>query len=87
MLAMSASQRRVENYEGGDPKNRNKERPFNPDGFPLMLQQPGKQVNDGNTQPVNGVKQYTEENEYLEGPIFINSIQKTADIASQEGCQ
>jgi hypothetical protein len=71
---MSASQRRSENYEGCDPENGDKDRPLHPDGLCLMLQEPGEQVDDGNTQPINGMEQHAEENKNLEGPVFINAV-------------
>src|SRR5512139_191912 len=87
LVAMSASQRRIQDQKSRDPKYRDKDRPFDPDGFCLVLQEPGEQVDDGNAQAVNGMEQRAEENEDLEGPVRINAVQKAANIPTQEGRQ
>src|SRR6266540_2812787 len=83
-LAMSTSQRRLNDHEGGNPKDRNKDRPFHPDGFLLMLQHFGPQIEDRNAQSIDGVEQHAEENKDLEKPVFINMVQRTSNISSKK---
>jgi hypothetical protein len=82
---MSASQPRAEDHERRDPKNRDKDRPFDPDGLPLVLQQFWEKVDNGNTQPIDGMEQHAEKNEDLEGPVLINAVQGITDVASHKG--
>src|SRR6266487_3695236 len=71
-FAMSASHGRANNHKCRDPENGNKDRPFQPDRFVLVLQQLGPQIHNGDPQSIDGVEQYTEENKDLEEPVFIN---------------
>src|SRR5574338_705664 len=76
VVAMSASQRRGQDHKGRDPKDRDKYRPLHPDGFALVHQRLGKEINDGNAQAIDGMEQHAEENEDLEQPILIDAVQK-----------
>ncbi len=69
LVAMSASQRRGEDHKDGKSIDGEKDRPFDPDGLALVLEQLRQQIEDGNAQPIDGMEQHTEENEDLEGPV------------------
>jgi hypothetical protein len=86
-VAMSASHRRGQDHKSRDPEDGDKDRPFDPDSLCLMLQKLGKQIDDGNAQPIDRMEQDTEEDEDLEGPVLINIVQKAANIPTKEGCK
>jgi len=75
----SADDRQNSNAIGGD-----EDRPLDPNGFAMVFDQLWKQVEDGDPQAVDRVKQGAKENENLEHPVFVNGIQESPDIPTQE---
>jgi hypothetical protein len=84
---MLPSHRSADDSQNGNAKDRQENRPLDPNGFALMLDQFWKQVEDGDPQAIDGVKQGAKENENLEHPVFVNSIQESPDFSTQERCQ
>jgi len=80
----SASQRRLQDNEGSQPIDWDKDRPFYPDGFTLVYDQFRPQVKDTDAQAVNPMEQSTEENEDLEKPVCVNVIKEASDTSPYE---
>jgi serine/threonine protein kinase len=53
----------------------------------LMNQQLREQIHDRDPQAVDRMEEHTEEDEDLKQPVFVNRIEKTADLPTQERCQ
>src|SRR5215204_6463855 len=53
VVAILASQRRLKNHESCYPKNRNKDCPFHPNGFLLMLERLRPKIHDRDTQSID----------------------------------
>jgi hypothetical protein len=81
---MLPSQRRADDSQNGNAISGQENRPLDPNGLALMLDQFWKQVKDGDAQSINGMEQNTKENKYLESPILVNGIYKGAAFAPQE---
>jgi hypothetical protein len=75
------------NYENGNGKERQENRPLHPDRLALVNEQLWKQINNGDPQAVDGVKECAEENKYLEQPVLVNVIQELSNVPAQERCQ
>jgi hypothetical protein len=84
---MLPSHRSADDSQNGNAKDWQENRPLDPNGFALMLDQFWKQVKDGDPQAVDGVKQGAKENENLKHPVFVNGIQESPDISTQKRCQ
>jgi len=81
---MLTSQCGHDNDQSGNAKGRQENRPLDPDGFMLVFDQLREQVEDGDSQPVDGVEQGAKENEDLERPVFVNVIQKRPDTSTKK---
>jgi hypothetical protein len=81
---MLPSQRSADDSQNGNAKGRQKNRPFDPDGFALMFDQFWKQVKDGDAQAVDGMEQGAKENKDLEHPVLVNGIQESPNIPAQK---
>jgi len=83
-LLMLASQCGHDNDQGRDAKGRQENRPLDPDGFMLVFDQLREKVENGDPQPIDGVEQGAEENEYLERPVLVNIVQESPDTPAQK---
>jgi hypothetical protein len=81
---MLPSQRSADDSQNSNAIDRQENRPFDPNGFAVMFDQFWKQVEDGDPQAIDRVKQGAKENENLEHPVFVNGIQESPDIPTQE---
>jgi hypothetical protein len=81
---MLSSQCSADDRQNGNAIDRQENRPLDPNGFAVMFDQFWKQVEDCDPQAVDGVKQGTKENENLEHPVFVNGVQESPDISTQE---
>jgi hypothetical protein len=79
---MLSSRRSHDDDEGGDAKGRQENRPLDPDGFAMVFDQLWEQVEDGDPQAVDGVKQGAKENKDLERPVFVNGIQEKPNLSA-----
>jgi hypothetical protein len=78
------SQSSFDNDQSGNTIDGEENRPLDPNGFALMLDQFGEQVKDGDAQSINGVEQHTKENKDLEDPILVNGIYESPALPCQE---
>jgi len=83
-LVILASQCGHEDDQSRNAKGRQEYCPLDPDGFAVMLDQFREQVEDGDSQSIDGVEEGAEENEDLERPVFVNIIQESPDIPAQK---
>jgi hypothetical protein len=83
---MSTS-RSADDHEDSNREEWNKDCPFHPDRLTLMNEQLWEQVNDGDPQAVDGMEEYTEEDENLKQPVLVDCIEKDTDLTAQERCQ
>jgi hypothetical protein len=81
---MLSSHRSFYDHKNGNAIDRQENRPFDPHGFMLMLDQFREQVKDGDAQSINGVEEHTKENKYLENPILVNGIYEGAAFSPKE---
>jgi hypothetical protein len=86
VVAMLAS-RRANDHEDCNGEDGNEHRPFHPDRLALVHKQPGEQIDDGNSQAVDGVKEHTEKDEDLEELVLVDTVQKAPDVPTQKRCQ
>jgi hypothetical protein len=81
---MLASQGSLDNNENRKTIDRDKDHPFDPYSFAVMFEQFWEQVENGDTQAINGMEQHTKENKYLEDPVFVNGVYKNPAFSTQE---
>jgi len=86
-VVILASQRRIHDDKDADAVHGNKYRPFDPDGFAMMVDQFGEQVEDGDPQAVDGMEQNAKENNDLEDPVLVNAVYERPAFSAQERSQ
>jgi len=76
------SQSTADDDDQCDAVNWQEYKPFQPDGFALVLYQFRPQVQDDDAQAVDGMEQSTEEDEYLEEPVLVDGIDEDPGTCS-----
>jgi hypothetical protein len=74
-LSMLTSQFRLDNHEDCKTVDYKKNHPFDPDDLSKIRDQFWEQVEDRDTQPIDGVKENTEEDEQLKHGVVKNVVQ------------
>jgi hypothetical protein len=86
-VVILASHCRIYDYEDTDTVHWNEHSPLDPDGFAVMVDQFGEQVQDGDAQAVNGMEQNAKENYDLEDPVFVNAVYERPAFSAQKRSQ
>jgi hypothetical protein len=86
-VAILTSQCGADDDEDGNTIDWQEDSPFHPNGLTRILDQPRPQVEEGNSQSVDGVEQHTEENKNLEKPVLVNVVEEFPNIPAKVRCQ
>jgi hypothetical protein len=65
------------------PENGKEDQPFQPNGFLLIFNQRGPDIENDDAQAVDDMEERAEENEDLENPILVNRIDENSGVAAE----